>query len=180
MRPFCDTSHYFKVKSLLTLQRIFELIPNLMPLTALLWPWRVPIQFLALTSQSLMRVSYPAVAMILSLEVCKAIQRISALWCSSSFPKEMKSFFPVYLSHLIIDRSLLHEKMEVGVAYIAVMVWRWPLYSIGYSISMSVNCSVKDSYNLFCFLSWNIKKNTCYSLSCWITSSSIVSYFYLL
>ena len=97
-------------------------MPNFIPLTVLLWPLRVPIQFLALTSQSLMRVSYPAVAIILSLEVCKAIHRISALWCSSSLPKEMKSFFPVYLSHLIIDRSLLHENIVVGVTYMAVIV----------------------------------------------------------
>ena len=100
-----------------------------------------------------MRVSYPAVAIILSLEVCKAIHRISALWCSSSLPKEMKSFFPVYLSHLIIDRSLLHENIVVGVTYMAVIVSKWPLYSIGSSMSMLVNWSFNASYNLLFFLS---------------------------
>jgi hypothetical protein len=48
---------------------MLELSPNFIPFTALRCPFNVPIQFLALTSQSLIKVSYPAVAIILSLVV---------------------------------------------------------------------------------------------------------------
>lgn len=79
MSPFCATSHYLRVRSLLTLHKIFEFIPNLMPYTALLWPLRVPIQFLALTSQSFINESSPAVANMLSFDVCRLIANIYAL-----------------------------------------------------------------------------------------------------
>ena len=79
-----------------------------------------------------MRVSYPEVARILSFDVWSDMVKISARWCSGSFPKEIKSFFPVYRSHLIMDLSLLHENMDVGVAYMAVIVCKCPLYSTGY------------------------------------------------
>lgn len=55
---------------------MLELIPNLIPWMGPRCPFKVPMKFLALMSQILIKESYPAVARMFSLEVWRLIVKI--------------------------------------------------------------------------------------------------------
>lgn len=132
--------HCFKVLSALTEHRLFELKPNFNPFTGPLWLERVSIRLLDLISQSFILPSSPDVA-IIWWRSWYAMQRIAAVWSREllSLAKVTKSFFPVYLSHVIMLLSFETENIFSGVVSIAVMHLVCPLYSMGSEMTTFLN-----------------------------------------